>query len=845
MGDVGLVGLAIVLTLLAGLALEKLEQQALLRGWRLSRMRRPGGVALLIGTSLVALVSGLLTSHNVFLLIAAAVAAISGTPALRRGGRLTSFSLLWLGGVVVAASLDAELAAFGLRAADALLTGFLLAAFCCLLREWDAAGPQGWLAALGTSFATALLTYGVGADRDARLSLLIAGATFGLIAVAPFGAGLLGRVGSRFLGLIIGAMAVRAAVGTPLAAAVVALAGLIAFVLYALALDRYARGRLLIGAGVVCAGFAVLSAPAALELMKLYKPLRTTVDHSRALVRTNPEGGTRAASAQLVPIANQLSSYARRLEATPVQLGRLVPFVGANVRAATVSAKSASELAASARLLLDRVNVGAIGVKKGVVARESFDELTNRLRGIQFVTRRSQQDIDAGGSLDLLVPQLREGVDELATQLHAVESRVSNTLDGLAVAEQFLGYDRPHRFFIAVQNNAESRATGGYMANYGIVTMENGRVASRDFGRTSDFDLPTAPPRRLNAGRDFLRRYSQFDVDRNWPNINLSPDFVTTAKVVADQYRQSSGTKVDGVISIDPIGLAGLLRLTGPVRVASWPVPLTAQNIVNITLHDEYRAFENNNAARVDFLGDVAEVVFDRLVASGLDDVLAAAPVIDELTSTRRLQMWAPDKVSAAFLRHTGSDGAVLPTNGDTLMVTTQNAAGNKLDWFLRRTISYNATVQRDGDGIAVGATATIRLTNGAPATGEPKYVIGPAGPKFKAGQNRIFFTFYSPLDLTGSTIDGQPLHLDFSPELGRYAYSAFIDIPSTATRTIELQLSGRLSNVKQYSLDVFQQPTITPDTVDIAVTGAGKGGAFKATSPLLRDAHLELALRK
>lgn len=841
MRDAGLLGLAIVLTLVAGFGIAAFEENAIRRGWRYRELRRPGGVALLIGAAITAVVAGL-APHNWFIGVAAVVASLSALQVLRRSGRLISFGILWVAAIAVVMALDAELVAFGLKAGDVAFTALLLATFCSLLREADSYGWYGWGGALVSAGAMTAMLYGLDRRQDARLGLLITGAIFAVISVAPFGSGMLGRTGARFLGLVIGGMAVRAAQGTPSAAIAITLLGIVIALVWIATLPSPDRGRVYLSLVGVSALLGVLSVPALMALAREYKPLNRTVSQTRGLVRAAPSGGLATASARLQPLQLQFDRSADHLEKQSVQVGRFVPFLGANLRAATVSARSASNLSISARLMLDRLNVGTVSPHDGKVDRQALRNLNGGLRAVQDVIEDSQSRLDNGGSLDLLVPPLRRGVQDLLGQLDSVGRRVRVTIHGAVVAEDLLGFEEPRTFFVAMQNNAESRATGGYIANYGIVTMRDGAVESRVFKRTSEFDGSTKH-RTLNAPLDYRRRYSQFDVDRNWTNVNLSPDNPTVARIIADQYRQFSGTSVDGVFTLDPFAIAGLLKLTGPVRVPSWPVPLTEKNFVNIALHDEYRVFENNQNARIDFLGDVGLVVFDKLIASGLNNILTAAPVFDNLITQRRLQMWSPRPEVRAFFAETGSDGSVDTSPGDSLIVTTQNAAANKTDYFLRRSITYKAEVARKGDGIEVGSVATIRLTNTAPRTGEPKYVIGPNAPKLKAGDNRLFLTFYSPLDLENSTIDGQPLHMDFAPELGRFAYSAFVDIPAGSSRTVELRLLGRIPKVRTYTLDVFQQPLITPDTVNVEVGGAGQGGRFSSTGVLTQDKLVELAL--
>ncbi len=839
--NAGLVGLAIVLTLLAGLGLSYFEEYAVDRGLLPRPFSRPGAIALLFGVGLTALIVGQ-ARGNGFIVAAGVFACISGLPWLRQGGQFTSFLLLWLGAAGVVAVLGAEIPAFGVRAGDVVFTAFLLAAFCSLLREWDAAGSYGWFAALLTAGGVTVLCYELDRTADTRLGVLLTGAVFGVIAAAPFGSGLLSRIGSRFVGLLIGGMAVRAAVGSPNAMIGVAAAGGIAVVIWALSLRRPYRLRVVLGGLALAAVLGAMSVPALQTVREIYEPMKRTVTASRGLVKTEPKVGLVNAAAQLKPIEANFRRYAKRLDRPQVQVARFVPFVGANLRATTATARAAADLSSAARSLLGQVNVRQISPKRGVVDHDQLGRLNDGLKAVQFVITRSQKNLVGGD--ELLVPELREDIERLLFEIQGVENRVDTTMRGTAAAERLLGFGRPRTFFIAVQNTAEARATGGYIANYGIVTMNNGRVSTRHFARTSIFDEAKDRPRVLRAPLDFRRRYSQFDVNRNWSNVNLSPDFPTVAKVMADQYKQYSGESLDGVIAVDPIGMAKLMQLTGPLTVTPWPVPLTAKNAAKILLHDEYVAFDGKLDQRIDFLGRVANQVFDVLVARGLDDLFAAGPVIHELTATRQLQFWSPDVLTQAFFRETSADGWLPPVVGDSLMVTTQNAAGNKADYFFKRSFRYEATVKKAGDGVAVKSTLRVTLQNDAPATGEPKYVIGPHDSRFAPGQNRVFFTVYSPFDLESATIDGKKLSLLSQPELGRTAYSAFVDIPARSRRVIELHLSGETRHTRRYVLDLIRQPLVFGEPFDLVLHGVGPRGEIVTSGTLTRSLRVDTRTR-
>ena len=56
----------------------------------------------------------------------------------------------------------------------------------------------------------------------------------------------------------------------------------------------------------------------------------------------------------------------------------------------------------------------------------------------------------------------------------------------------------------------------------------------------------------------------------------MTPDFPWhRASAVAELYPQSGGQQIDGVLSVDPAGLAAMMRYTGPIEVPELREPLT------------------------------------------------------------------------------------------------------------------------------------------------------------------------------------------------------------------------------------------------------------------------------
>jgi hypothetical protein len=149
--------------------------------------------------------------------------------------------------------------------------------------------------------------------------------------------------------------------------------------------------------------------------------------------------------------------------------------------------------------------------------------------------------------------------------------------------------------------------------------------------------------------------------------------------------------------------------------------------------------------------------------------------------------------------------GRIPPLDGaDGWALTVSNMAGNKIDSFLQRSARYDSSTE-SGE---TTATLRVELTNTAPADGFPAYVTGNriGAP---VGTSRLYVSFYSPLALTGVTLDGDATGLAVGREEGWSVYSRIVDIPPEATVTFELQLAGTVANPDE--LVTWEQPMASP----------------------------------
>ena len=443
-------------------------------------------------------------------------------------------------------------------------------------------------------------------------------------------------------------------------------------------------------------------------------------------------------------------------------------------------------------------------------------ELAATRRSLAHADRRLRS-IDRAFLVDSVDRQITTLERRLAKAVH--DSRVA--ADAARVLPAVFGGSGSRRYFLAVQNNAESRATGGFIGNWGLITATGGKLSLDRFEPVRVLNPTPAQTRTLHAPDDYVTRYERFRPERRWQNVNLSPDLPTVGPIIADQLVQAGVGPVDGVVTVDPVGLADVLRLTGPVRVQGWSQPITSANVVDVTLRQAYVVFADSSARRDEFLGDVAEAVWRAFTKGDLGSPANVVRVLGQASHQKHLAVWLADPKAQRLVHRARADAAMPRAGDDLTLVTTQNAGQNKLDVYLRRRLRYHVQVVPAGDGlVAAVARLEVTLTNSAPGSGLPLEVLGPNLPDVGPGVNRSFLTVYSPLQFFSATLDGAPSGLEAERELGYWADSTSIDLPPGSTRSLAVDLAGkvRLGPDGEYRLRLVRQALQAPDDVEVVV---------------------------
>ena len=411
------------------------------------------------------------------------------------------------------------------------------------------------------------------------------------------------------------------------------------------------------------------------------------------------------------------------------------------------------------------------------------------------------------------LPPVDDATAQFRDQLTDLDATLRATDQALQVLPTMLGADgQTRRYFVAFQNNAELRGTGGLPGAFAIVSATDGKVTIERF--ESDSVLGNIPSVGLDFGKGFDQHYQGDLAYVQYANSNLSPHFPYAAQIWCSMWTNATGQQLDGALTVDPAALGYLLKATGPATAPDGE-KVTADNVVALLQKDAYAKFPaaEENDERKQYILDIAAAVEKRIIA-GTGNSRALLSGLTQGVQERRIVVWDRDPTVQAVLASAPIGGTVGGGDEPYGQLVVNNGGGGKLDYYLARSVRW----ERSGCGDTRDVTVTIALTNTAPASGLPPYVtVRTDKPDFPVveGQVRevVDWVATKGAQLLGATLDGEPSGAGLYDEVGHPSFQTIVEIAPGQTRTWVLKLREPAGT---QPLTVVDQPAVLPLDVSL-----------------------------
>ena len=171
-------------------------------------------------------------------------------------------------------------------------------------------------------------------------------------------------------------------------------------------------------------------------------------------------------------------------------------------------------------------------------------------------------------------------------------------------------------------------------------------------------------------------------------------------------------------------------------------------------------------------------------------------------------------------MRTSGVDGDYGAAGPNVQLLYGNNAAANKVDYFLARTIDTLVELEPDGDALV---TTSIELVNNVPPDAPDSILFGPGVEGDRAGINGMVLYLLMPEGsrLTRSTIDGAPSEPLTGREGEHPVVYDLVEILPSETSTVEFTYRMPAAwdvGDGTFAFDLFPQATAVPDRFSLEV---------------------------
>lgn len=487
-----------------------------------------------------------------------------------------------------------------------------------------------------------------------------------------------------------------------------------------------------------------------------------------------------------------------------------------NVRAVGTVSDVAVTLADEVLVPASGVSIAALAPSGGRMDIAALQSLSGLLDQIVAGTDDAEQKL-ATIDDDALLEMVRSGVDQVDTALSEVQAVAGPAQDVVAVLPDALGASGPRNYLVMFQGNAEVRASGGGPGSFVLLKVDNGALSIvREAAATEfDFDIPE-PVVPIDAETETL--YS--DIIARWiANLTATPDFPTSAALAKGWWATLHDDQIDGVISIDPIGLSYMLNATGPITLPTGDV-LTSENAAPLLLNEAYFKYPDGVDSNR-FFSAVSLSVFAALTGGDVKPLPMVA-ALTQATDEGRLKLWSADEDEATLLAESPLSGR-MPTTNETetaVGVFFNDTTGSKMDYYVDATVGV-ATDQCTATS-APTWTTTVTLENSISpdaARELPRYITGPY---FTPGDIGTDFIVYAPVgaSIQSWTVNGEEHEaIAHTTHLGRDAVRINLTLPPLSTATLQVTMAGAdgTTSADYAPTSVHHTPMVrdTPVTID------------------------------
>lgn len=297
--------------------------------------------------------------------------------------------------------------------------------------------------------------------------------------------------------------------------------------------------------------------------------------------------------------------------------------------------------------------------------------------------------------------------------------------------EFLLGVDAPRTYLLLFQNDKELRPTGGFMTAYAILKIDKAKVSTVTSNDIYSLDAVYKPTIQTP---DPIIKYIKgpYILSQKWRlrDMNWSPDFAESMKIVVPATEKAGVTGIDGVIAVDTQVLVNILNIIGPIGVpgfGNFSTEISAECNCPQVIH-ELEAFADvegpiiwdpltgkiiqrppNSDNRKKIIGPLMNSILANALGQPKEKISPLLQAGYKSLIEKHVLFYLLDENVQKAVSNFGLGGVITDYQGDYLHINDANLGGRKSNLYAYETVEQDIQVAGDR---TVTKTVTITYQN-------------------------------------------------------------------------------------------------------------------------------------
>lgn len=581
----------------------------------------------------------------------------------------------------------------------------------------------------------------------------------------------------------------------------------------------------------------VITAAAFFPLRDLYLSLQKTARVTSSAYTAAKQQDIEATQAKLQEVGDNLSIVKQHVER--LSFLQYVPILGAyekdalHLVAASIAGVEAGKI--TVNTLIPYQDLLGLKGKSSFVsgsaderiatAVETLDKIVPNVDKIAEKIAIAEKELDAV-DFDRYPEKIGNTIvrSRLATTKELFNSTASLFLDAQPLLKRIpdlLGIKDTRRYLVLFQNDAEARATGGFITGYGIFKIEKGKIQVE---KSDDiYKLDASKKKKYPAPSPILKYHLNVS-NLELRDSNLSPDFVLSMQEFEKMVKDSvpDFPEFNGIIAMDTHVLVATVKILGDFnilgRTFSAEIDKRCDCPKVIYELEDYatRPVAYVREERKDIIGLLLYQIMQRALGVSPSQYWGRlAQTFLEEAQQKHILFYLHDTDAQIGMDKLNLSGHILPYDGDYLLINDVNFAGAKSNLFVKQFVKQE--IKKESDG-SVTTTLTLDYKNPAAASN----CNLEAGQLCLNGILRNWLRVYVPKGSILSEFTGSEKDTLTYDESDKTVFEGFMTVKPQGSAQVKVRYKVPAQYTKEtpYKLLIQKQPRLNDSEYTVIVNG-------------------------